>query len=247
MENIDFENNIKEAFKRLNRDKLKAKMTKIDNDLSSDELLFESNIAEASKRIERDRMKAILQKTEIESKGKVVSLKSTWWSYAAAACLVIGVASILIFQSRDNEPVLSNNDIKKEQPKTQNEETPIIENNNEIVKKDEQKIRLKEFYLPIKSENLGFSGVDKINGIIVIDKTKRKTITYNYVDNKLTLTSSEALKIKSAINLDDNLYFKINNAFYLIKPNKENQALEAISDNELIEKLEKIDFTNADN
>jgi formate/nitrite transporter FocA (FNT family) len=89
-------------------------MNKIDKDLSSDELLFESNIAEASKRIERDKMKAILQKTEIESKVKVTSLKRTWW-YAAAACLVIGVSSILIFQSKNYyEPVLSSNDVKKE-------------------------------------------------------------------------------------------------------------------------------------
>ena len=246
MEEIDFENNIKEAFIRLNRDKLKAKMSKIDGDLSSDELLFESNIAEASKRIERDKMKAILQKTEIESKVKVISQKRTWW-YAAAACLVIGVSSILLFQSKKYYgPVLSNNDIKKEQPKTQNEENPVIEN-NQTVKKDEQKIRKQDFSLPIKSDNLGFSGVNKINVQVLIYKTRRKTVEYNYVDNKLTLKSPETLKIKSAINIDDNLYIKINNAFYLIKPSMENKALEAISNKELLEKLEKIDFTNADN
>ena len=246
MEEIDFENNIKEAFIRLNRDKLKAKMSKIDGDLSSDELLFESNIAEASKRIERDKMKAILQKTEIESKVKVISQKRTWW-YAAAACLVIGVSSILLFQSKKYYgPVLSNNDIKKEQPKTQNEENPVIEN-NQTVKKDEQKIRKQDFSLPIKSDNLGFSGVNKINVQVLIYKTRRKTVEYNYIDNKLTLKSPETLKIKSAINIDDNLYIKINNAFYLIKPGMENKALEAISNKELLEKLEKIDFTNADN
>lgn len=252
MEEKDFENNIREAFKRLERETLKAKMKAWEQDIISDEMVFENNITEASKRIERDRLKKLLQKTEqnIEpsNEKKLIIFNNRWWQYAVAACLVLGLSFYFIFQTKNNEPTLA----QSTQPLKDSIVNNKIEDLNggrDIVVRSSQNdvITTRSFNLTIKTENLGFGNTNKLKGQVIIDKTKRKTITYNYIDNKLTLTSSEALKIKSAINLDNNIYIKVKNAFYLIKPNKENQALEVISDKELIEKLEKIDFTNADN
>lgn len=278
MEDIEFESNIREAFKRLNRAKLKTKMNEIDGNITSEKLAFEDNIAEAGRRIQRDKMKAILQNSEVESKKSTAPFiyerqgenghaanysmesaaprmsqanKNSWWKYAAAACLVLGLGIVLILQLPDTNysPVLSKKEVKKEviikdDVTTKKSNIPVDETTKRPIHKIDPKIEIQDFSLVIKSENLGFSSTDKLNVQVRIDKKKGNGTVYSYIDNKLTLVSSEVLKVQSTISFHNNLYVKVSNDFYLIEPSKEFQPLVVLSNNMLIQKLDKIEFTN---
>jgi hypothetical protein len=259
MEDLEFENNIKEAFKRLNRTKLKAKMNEVERSNISEELVFESNITEAGRRIQRDKMKAILQKAETESdlSIRLPEKKNTWWKYAVAACLIVGlgVAALLysISEIGYSAPPLSKNENRSEErilkDDTIQKETasPVIQDNRKKAKSNKINITEQDFNVTIKSENLGFSNAEKLNVQVRIEQGSNKAPTYTYLDKKLTVFSSKTLKIESAISLNDKLYLKVGKLFYSIENNKNIQPFTEVMDSFLIQKLDKIDFTNSGN
>lgn len=248
MEEKDFENNIREAFKRLERETLKAKIKAWEQDIISDEMVFENNIIEASKRIERDRLKKLLQKTEqnIEplNEKKLIIFNNRWWQYAVAACLVLGLSFYFIFQAKNNEPTLAHSTQPVKDSIVNNKIEDLNNDSKDIVVRSSQNdvITTSSFNLTIKTENLGFGNTDKLKGQVIVDKTV-KSLLYTFKNDSLTLKSFKGMKVRSVVNYEDNIYININNNFYLVSPSSAFTLLRPISDNELIEKISKIDLT----
>ena len=262
-----FENDIKNAFKLLERASLKKKFQELElaSEISNEEL------AQAFKLKERAKLKAQFQEIEKKSNLKVpASVVSFNWKSFAIAASVIGVliASSIVLLNNNKSPIdIVSENIDKSKVVLDSQKINKLQQINELLANnylpfEERKIKI------LSNETFGFSKKEKritliqyelkntleklelqilkstetsINKLIQnrIDSLRDLNYKYNFSNNilKIHLISSKEILV---IDFKKEQFLKIGDKIYIIKSSAKNQSLKILENSEVIDKIESI-------
>lgn len=226
MEEQEFENNIKEAFLRLEKKNLKQHL------IMQEKLQFEDNIQKAFLLNERTTLKKRLSSINQNQQPKSNMI---WWRLSIAACVIIGIGvffynSLFFYNSNENSQEGKMAEIK--QPRI--EETKTKENiKQEKTTKHESQI----FISKVFAEEIGQLGFgNKPFELKVVVNTANKVLKYRFSQNTITLKSSK--KIDATIyKIQDKFYFKIYQKVYLLEENVDFEIPKEVLDKEILDLL----------
>jgi hypothetical protein len=255
MENNEFEENITQAFKRINRQQLKAKL-----EAFSVENEFEEDISNAFIRIERtelkERLKKLAPETEDKKDGTIVRVlnSKSFWKYSLAASVLM-FSGFLFYSNYFNkkndsqlaslkkvEEVIAINPKSDEHKEVLRDEkkTPNATPSNKTTPKLEpQKLRLS-----LLSNNIGFSGNIEKEIWIYIQPTSDNMVYRFTKEGIIEITSPRKMEVKAILNTADGTFLKIDDLYYKAEESLKKTPLTPLKDVFIIEQLDKIAFNN---
>jgi hypothetical protein len=239
MEDPEFENNIKEAFFRLEQKQLKQRLVALDNER------FEADITDAFLLKEQNdlkkRLSGLNKDNTTEDVPPPTSIIPLWVRYSAASCLLIGIGIFLFQQNSIPQEHLANT---IEKPKENNAIDKPKENiaiNKSIDKQSIPSIKPNEISpveLLIKSNDFGLINKPlKYSNIIKSGATQLK---YTFENNRLIVHSNKTFLIKSVKSFNNQLYINANGNYYLIEETVSKKSLIKNNDVNFETELNKI-------
>jgi hypothetical protein len=233
MEDPEFENNIKEAFLRLEQKQLKQRLVALDNER------FEANIADAFLLKEQNDLKKRL--SGLNNKDNTTPTLPLWIYYSAAACLIIGIGIFLFQPNTIPQEHLAKTIEKPKEIDPLNKPKENIAINKPLDKQSIPSIKPKEIStveFVIKSNEFGLINKPlKYSNIIKSGATQLK---YTFENNSLIVHSNKTFSIKSIKSFNDQLYINANGNYYLIEDTESKKSLIKITDFNIETELNKI-------
>jgi hypothetical protein len=220
MEEEEFENNIKEAFLRLEKKNLKQHL------IVQEKLQFEDNIQKAFLLNERTTLKKRLSSINQNQQPKSNMI---WWRLSIAACIIFGI-SLFFYNSNENSQEGKMAEIK--QPSIEKTKKKEIIKQEKTTKDENQIIISKLFAEEIGS--LGFAS--KPFEIKVHVNTANKVLKYRFAQNTITLKSSKKIDVK-LYKFQDKFFCKIYQKVYVLEENVDFEIPTEVLDKEILDLL----------
>ena len=225
----NFEDEIKIAFNRIKSSELKAMLQE------HEEISFDAETTAAFNRIERDRLKKKLIEHAEESiiivpaaaASNTGSPFASYWKFAAAACVIIGIGMFLYNLNGNNKGggMAEIKQSKNEKPKT-NENTK-----QEKTTKDENQIFISKVFAEEIGE-LGF-GSKPFELKVVVNKAN-KVLKYRFSLNTITFKSPRKISV-TIYKIQDHFYFRIDRKVFLLEEGNDYKIPKEELDKEILD------------
>lgn len=223
----EFEDDLKIALTRIKRSELKAMLKE------HEEASFDAEATAAFYRIERDKLKKkLIEHTKVSS-GVTVAASNTgstfasYWKFAAAACVIIGIGLFLYNLNGNNKggEMAEIKQSKNEKPKT-NENTK-----QEKTTKDESQIFISKVFAEEIGE-LGF-GSKPFELKVVVNKAN-KVLKYRFSLNTITFKSPRKISV-TIYKIQDHFYFRIDRKVFLLEEGNDYKIPKEELDKEILD------------